>query len=67
MKTGDRKMVSIKREGDNSMFVECPLCGALVPQNEIQTWGYCKICRQLVEVFICHRERRRDEVLLQNG
>ena len=25
MKTGDRKMVRIKREGDDSMFVECPL------------------------------------------
>ena len=49
------------------MFVECPLCGALVPQNEIQTWGYCKICRQLVEALIGHMERRRDEVLLQNG
>ena len=36
------------------MFVECPLCGALVPQNEIKIWGYCKICRQLVEVLIGH-------------
>jgi len=41
------------------MFVECPLCGAVVHLNEIQTWGYCKICRQLVEVLTSHVERRR--------
>ena len=30
-------------------YVACPLCGATVPKAEIQKYGYCELCRLLIE------------------
>ncbi|GAI56364.1 unnamed protein product [marine sediment metagenome] len=36
----------------NRHLVVCPLCGALVPQEELKAYGYCQTCRLLIEALI---------------
>jgi len=33
-------------------FVRCPLCEAIVPKAEILKYGYCEVCRLLIEALM---------------
>ena len=32
-------------------FAECPLCGSLVPRQELAKYGYCKVCLLYIEAL----------------
>lgn len=38
----------MSKNGDHAV---CPLCGALVRRAEIEKYGYCEVCRLLIEAL----------------
>ncbi len=36
---------------ENHQYIECPLCGSIVPLGETVALGYCEVCLLLIQAL----------------